>query len=230
MESLRTQMTRDRNGGRRGGAALCVALSLAVSPGCVTLGPVSPAREAPTAAACQVAATWSNQVVSTPDPAHRGEPVLGLAGRVYLFGPSLDAPVVGDGSLVVDLYDDTHPPRSNPPLPMEEWRLDRDTLKRLLRRDAIGWGYTVFLPWGTYRPDVSRVHLKVCYTPAQGTPLYASSAPLTLNREGALGLAFAPVAPTGRGAAAAGTAALPAGRGASAAAPAGPPPATAVTH
>ena len=105
----------------------------------------------------------------------------GLVGRIYLFGPDVGAPLVGDGSLVADLYDDTAGPAPKGARPLEEWQFDRQTLKRLQRRDAIGWGYTVFLPWATCKPEITRVHLKVRYVPSKGTPLYAASSPMTLG-------------------------------------------------
>jgi hypothetical protein len=135
--------------------------------------------------AAQVIAMWCNQVATTPDPAHNGEPLKGLAGRVYLFGPNIDSPVTGDGSMVVDLYTEAadHGPPVQSSAPLEEWRFDRDTLHRLLRRDAVGWGYTLFLPWSTYRPDINHVYLKVRYDPRTSGPLFASTARVTLNRD-----------------------------------------------
>jgi len=134
---------------------------------------------------CQLVAAWSPEVRFTPDPARRGEPTPGIAGRVYLFGQEINRPLQGAGCLVVDLYDAT-PGKEKPGAPLEEWRFDRDTLKRLERRDAIGWGYTIFLPWGTYSPDITSVQLRLCYTPLKGTPLYAHSASVTLNRNDVL--------------------------------------------
>src|SRR5262249_44153575 len=62
-----------------------------------------------------------------------------------------------------------------------KWSLDKDTLKRLQRHDTIGDGYTLFLPWGTYRPDIDKVHLNVTYTPTKGTPLYSASSTIALG-------------------------------------------------
>jgi hypothetical protein len=130
---------------------------------------------------CQVVAAWIPEVAFTPDPTHGGAPTPGIAGRVYLFGPEIDFPRAGDGSLVVDLYDNTAAGRKD--VPLEEWRIDSETLKRLRRRDAVGWGYTVFLPWGTYKPEINRVQLRLRYEPAKGNPLYADSSTLVLNRD-----------------------------------------------
>jgi hypothetical protein len=166
-----------------------VAVMLLGSCGCVAVDSFVLDAGAPPGPepAAQVIAMWCNQVATTPDPAHNGEPVTGLAGRVYLFGPTIDCPVTGDGSLVVDLYTEPseHAAPAQPAAPLEEWRLDRDTLHRLLRRDAVGWGYTLFLPWSTYRPDINHVYLKVRYDPRTGGSLYAASARITLNRDAA---------------------------------------------
>src|SRR5581483_612242 len=64
---------------------------------------------------------------------------------------------------------------------LEEWRIDSDTLKRLGKRDMLGWGYTLFLPWSTYRPDVGQVRMKLAYVPVKGTPIFSESV-VTLNR------------------------------------------------
>lgn len=130
---------------------------------------------------CQVAATWSNQIVYTPDPVHNGVPSPGFAGRLYLFGEPVGAPLVGDGSLVVDLYDETNAGPDRPAVHLEEWQIDKDSLKRLLKRDPFGAGYTLFLPWGTCRPGVTKVSLKTRYERPGSTPLYAPNSTITLN-------------------------------------------------
>jgi hypothetical protein len=165
----------------------------ALGAGCVTTGSTPTVSDAPPAGIpCQVVATWQPNVMYTPDPARGGISAPGLAGRLYLFGPEIDFPMGSDGSAVVDLYDMTHDPSA--PVMLERWNIDKETLKRLAKKDAIGWGYTLFLPWGSYRPDVSRVLLKVCYEPQKGTPLYAESSPVTLTNAGAAGPTGMPVA------------------------------------
>jgi hypothetical protein len=159
-----------------------LALLAFSSAGCVTMDPISSlTKVAVSKPACQVVVTWFPEVVFTPDPAHKGEPAPGLAGRVYLFGPEIGAPLVGDGSIVVDLYEDAPAAKARPPVPLEEWRLDRDTLARLKRKDAVGWGYTIFLPWGTYKPEITHVHLRLRYDPVGGSPLYAEGSPMILK-------------------------------------------------
>jgi hypothetical protein len=153
---------------------------LAQAAGCVLSKPVLAPEEKPVTPATQAAATWESRVVFTPDPAHNGAATPGLAGRLYLFAADSGFPVVGDGSVVVDLYDDTPLACGGQAKMIEKWCIDRDTLKRLVRKDMIGQGYTLFLPWGTYKPEINQVHLMVCYTPQKGTPLYAPSSTITL--------------------------------------------------
>lgn len=171
---------------RRGGLflALCVLPCALCLAGCVSTGSfVNLLGEGPNSVPCQVVAAWNPGVVYTPDSAHGGAELPGLVGRIYLFGSEIGCPLTGDGSLVVDLYDDTAGPAGPEAHPLEEWQLDQDALKRLQRRDAVGWGYTVFLPWATYKPEINRVHLKVRYVPPKGFPLYAASSPITLGEK-----------------------------------------------
>jgi hypothetical protein len=162
-------------------AAACLLLALLLQAGCVTLGsfPLNKGTP-PTGPACHVVATWHNQVVYTPDPTHGGNPTPGLAGRLYLLGPDIAFPVAGDGSLVVDLYNDAPAAAGAAPVLLEEWRIDKDTLRRLLQRDTVGWGYTLFLPWGSYKPEITHVHVQLRYQPLNGAPLYSNSSTMTL--------------------------------------------------
>src|SRR5262245_38479506 len=91
-----------------------------------------------TVQACQIAAKWEPNVLFLPDPSRDGARNPGIAGRVYLFGVEAGTPLVGNGCLAVDLYDDTQP---GGPVLVERWNIDSDTLRRLLTRDFLGWGY-----------------------------------------------------------------------------------------
>jgi hypothetical protein len=167
----------------RGIAALPV-LAFVWAAGCVSLDSFLTGKEQPpTGPVSAVMAFWNNEVDYAPDPTHNGQPNPGLVGRVYLLGPTMDLPLACEGGLVVDLYDETHVPMMQQKLPLEEWRIDKDTLQRLLRRDHIGWGYTVFLPWGTYRPEIGQVGLKVRFEPVHATPVYTDSS-LTIHKTG----------------------------------------------
>jgi hypothetical protein len=168
------------HGGVRAGLPGLALVFLAC--GCVTMGGTVPdkAKEKPPCGTpCQAVATWQPHVLFAPDPVRMGLSAPGLTGRFYLFGgEQVDCTMVADGKLVVDLYDLSAGAAKQ--VLLEKWIFDKDTNKRLVRKDAIGWGFTLFLPWGTYRPDISMVQLKAHFEPEKGTPLYAEAAPLTL--------------------------------------------------
>jgi hypothetical protein len=172
--------------GRRllGQAALLAALALAAGSGCVATGTfLSPGEPAPSGGVCQVVATWQPQVVFIADSTHGGAPTPGFAGRLYLFGEEVGTPKVGDGSASIDLYDRTPCRTGGQPVLIEQWNVDRDTLKRVLRKDVIGWGYTLVLPWATIKPEIQEVELKLRYVPPRGAPLFAESHAIALNPE-----------------------------------------------
>jgi hypothetical protein len=164
--------------------ATVIAPMMILMCGCVGME-TSPMGAAPPAAGvpCQVVATWQSQVCITHDPAHNGADTPTLVGRVYLFGPEIKYPMTGAGTLVVDLYEGAVAPGSAA-APLEEFRYDPATMAKLLRRDAIGWGYTVPFMWSTYRPDVTHVQMKVRYELAKGAPLYAESASMAIDNPG----------------------------------------------
>jgi hypothetical protein len=153
---------------------------LALSGGCVLLDSdkSESLKPPPPGDAFQVIATWQNHVQFTPDPTRAGEPGPGLAGRLYLFGKQIDFPLTGKGQLVVDLFDES----SGEAVLQEEWRIDPITLDRLLRKDVLGWGYTLFLPWKNYRPDICKIRMRCRYEPDKGAPLFCET-PVTLASE-----------------------------------------------
>jgi hypothetical protein len=165
--------------------ALIVALVL-LATGCVTTQPWTSSNEtAP--AVCQVHGFWDGRIQETQDIVNGGQPLRGLAGRVYLFGPQFGVPVKGgDGTIAVDLYDVSNTQPGAQPKRLERWQFDAANLNNLLRKDKIGWGYTLFLPWSTITPDISRIQLNVCYTPAKGTPLYGEPTPISLRNQATL--------------------------------------------
>ena len=174
MASPSTRLTRLATGG-------LFLLALCAAPGCLVLDKCkSCAGIAPPASPpCQVVTTWSHQVHFAPDPVRNGVPGPGLVGRLYLFDEQVKDPLVGDGGIFVELFDDSGPQPGG--VKIEEWHIDKDTLKRLAKKDTFGWGYTLFLPWGSYRPDLNKVHLALRYDPEKGSPLFAEPAPLILD-------------------------------------------------
>jgi hypothetical protein len=151
---------------------MAVALAAAASAGCASTG-WALLGDRPEAV-CQVVATWRPNVLFTPDPTKNGKMLPGIAGRLYLFGPEISYPLVGDGSLVVELYD----VEKGEPEFLERWEIDPATLARLGKRDMIGFGYTVYLPWAKVSPDLTKltkVKLRARYQPAKGSPMFTEN-------------------------------------------------------
>jgi hypothetical protein len=167
------------------GALLTLSATLS---GCVTTETVQRPKELspPPGAISQVHAIWENRVMVTQDVVNNGAPLLGLGGRIYLFGDQVGYPQVSNGAAIVELADLTHADAQHPPKVLERWEIDKATLQRLLKKDTIGWGYTIFLPWGTYRPDITQVQLQVRYLPEKGLPLFSPPAMVALRKDGDL--------------------------------------------
>lgn len=151
-----------------------VVLLAALPAGCVSSGMnfLWPGEgQAASGAACQVVATWQNNVLQVPDSTKGGQLMPGFAGRVYLFGSNIDFPVVAEGSLIVDLVDETYDPATW----VERWNIDAETFQRLMKKDIIGCGYTIFLPSKEYRPEMTKVRLRTCFQPVKGAPIYTEN-------------------------------------------------------
>jgi hypothetical protein len=172
----------------RRAAAIILLLVSGMSVGCITMPVLHWRQETPPSGpVTRIVATWENQVIYTPDSVNGGRDLPGLAARLYLFSGDTGFPVQGDGAVQVDLYDVTNlPPGQQPKFPLERWNYDRDNLKRLLRKDMIGYGYTIFLPWSTYQPEINQVRLVVSYVPEKGAPVYAPQFTMALNSPAAV--------------------------------------------
>ena len=149
--------------------------------GCISLPQWTSSKEAaPTGPVHQVHATWEPYVVVTEDPVNNGAPLPGLAGRVYLFGPIMGYPLEGNGKLDVALWDVSKGQESY----LDGMSFDKFNLRKLFRKDAVGWGYSLFLPTNKLDANVTRVKVKLRYVPETGTALYAPESTLTLLRDG----------------------------------------------
>jgi hypothetical protein len=154
-----------------------------LSAGCVTNQPWLANKDVAAPAVCEAQVLWDARVQITQDVMNGGRPLPGLAGRLYLFGSELGMPVKGDGTVAVDLYDVSKAQPGIEPKRLERWQFDPISLNKLLRKDKIGWGYTLFLPSGTLTPEITRVQLKLCYTPSKGTPLYPEPTTISLHNQ-----------------------------------------------
>ena len=124
---------------------------------------------------------WDNRVRITEDSANGGAPLHGMAGRLFLFNE--DTSVEAHGRVVVQMLDLTNPVAGQQPNKLGEWSIPAENLKQLKRKDPIGEGYTLFLPWDTYDARVRQVQLQVCYLPEKGAPRYSSPTKVTLQSE-----------------------------------------------
>jgi hypothetical protein len=121
---------------------------------------------------CQIVCTWQNTVHFVPDTTKGGKPIPGLLGRLYLFGREVGYPLLAEGTLSVDLYDET----TDKPVLQERWVLDPQTMAKLTKTDMIGPGYTVFLPWSQYRESTTKVRLRAGFqTPKGAAPIYTEN-------------------------------------------------------
>ncbi|MEZ6143148.1 MAG: hypothetical protein R3B84_21500 [Zavarzinella sp.] len=135
--------------------------------------------------AARVSVAWNNKVIYAPDPTRGGEDQPGLLARVYVFGVDETAPLRGNGSFVIDLFDQSPKGGSSARL-LEQWRIDAATASRFLRRDLIGEGYTLFLPWSTYHVDITRVNMIVRYTDLENRSLLAQPEVLNIDHSATL--------------------------------------------
>jgi len=166
-----------------------IGLAALFTTGCVSFdkawlgmreGDVTPISQAHT--------RWENHIVVIEDAVNNGRPVAGMAGRLYFFGPEVLQPLKGKGAVTVDLFDATGAAPGPQSQPLVHVDFDAKSLDRLYHKDGFGWGYTLFIPWETYRPDVLRVLLRVRYAPDKGTPIYAPPSTITLRNEGTVAI------------------------------------------
>jgi hypothetical protein len=166
----------------RAGTALA-GLVLALASGCANTGQLMTALtgEKPAPPVAQVGAMWGEHVITGVDPAHAGAPMYGLIGRVYLWPADMKQNLLADGKLVVELYATPPEQPQAPPVRMELWEIKKDVLNSVnLRTDGGGPGYSLSLPWPSYRPDITQVYMRVRYEPERGMPVESRS-PLALN-------------------------------------------------
>ena len=131
-----------------------------------------------------VEARWDNRVRTAPDSVNGGRTLAGMAGRVYLFNDETSKAVDASGRLVVQMNDVTNVKPGQTAPCIGEYTFDPATLKRLKRSDGIGDGYTLFLPWESYSPNVRRVEMRVCYVPDEkGTPHFGEPSVFDLKSE-----------------------------------------------
>lgn len=174
-------------------AALATFFTL-TAPGCALKERRSSSSTTPPAAAVptvkppkaqgppmEMLANWHKQVQVAMDPVSQS-PIAAITGRLYLFDATGGHPIGGDGNLTVELYEHSANSKDKPKL-LEAWRFDADALKQCAKIDNLGYGYSLALPWSTYRPEINKIHMVVKYEPKEGTPLATMSHVISLDHD-----------------------------------------------
>ena len=130
-----------------------------------------------------VLSTWDSRVRITQDTVNGGIPLPGIAGRLYLLNGDSGNAVDATGTIWVQMHDVSAAAAGAGAPKVAEWRFDAASLKVLKRKDGIAEGYTLFLPWETYRADVRKVQLQVCYVPEGGAPYFGEPTTMALQAE-----------------------------------------------
>lgn len=132
--------------------------------------------------ATEIGVGWRNRIAHLPDPARSGTPGPGLVGQMFLFGGAKLDFVDADGTLTVDLIDETP---GKPPAKAERWQFNKELLLKMRTTDeTFGRSYVLFLPWPAYRPDITRVRISARYDPddaRNGHTLFSPPAVITLD-------------------------------------------------
>jgi hypothetical protein len=150
---------------RLGVLALLVLVS--ASTGCVSMPKLLWEGTAPEPV-CNLLPMWQNHPCEVPDTVNGGKPMVGLAGKLYLMDKDNVHSLAAEGRLVVEMYDET----SGTSVPVERWDIHPNDLRRLGKKDMLGWTYIVFLPSQGLRPEMARVRLRTSFHPEKGTVVY----------------------------------------------------------
>ena len=153
---------------------LALPLVAALAMGCVTTqGGGFWMTEKPTELCPnQMVCVWQNSIMTVPDTTRGGQPLVGLAGRVYFFGEQLDFPKLCSGALGVSVIDES----SDKAVMIDHIEVDPETLKRLAKKDFLGEGYTVFIPLTKYKEGMSKLRLRTAFkAPTAKGPIFSDN-------------------------------------------------------
>jgi len=123
---------------------------------------------------------WDDHVHVTSNTQNHTAALPGLAGRIWLQGEEAKQMEEARGKIVIELYDMTGGPNATPK-PLVGVTYGRNDLPQFKRKDLVGDGYTLFVPWESYRPDVKEVKLLVYYMPDKGPMKQGNEVTMTLR-------------------------------------------------
>ena len=108
----------------------------------------------------RLTASWNNKVIYAPDPTHGGNPIPGLMGKLWVFGPDEAVPLSMDGEIFVGAWDNSQTANGGEPVLLEVWHINPEAVKKIRRRDFIGGeAYNLFLPWTQYHVDLKQINV-----------------------------------------------------------------------
>lgn len=135
--------------------------------------------------ASRLTAAWNNKVTYAPDPTHGGEPVPGLVGKLWLFGPDEAIPLAIDGEVFVGAWDcspQTKQANDGQPKLLEVWHFDPAAVRKLRRSDFMGGeAYNLFLPSSQYTVDLRQVNIIARFNGADGRHVVSRPETVTLD-------------------------------------------------
>jgi hypothetical protein len=122
---------------------------------------------------------WSDAVIRAGNV-----PVAqGFAAKVYLFGTESPAPVTAPGSFTVYAFDDGsgHGPGAAHVKPIKTWEFQESQLRPLVKKDAVGWSYPLWLPLSPPADSERRHSLILCFNAADGRRTLSQTTLVTLR-------------------------------------------------
>ncbi len=136
--------------------------------------------------AARLTAAFNNKVIYAPDPTRGGALMPGMLGRLYIFSTDEGVPIAPPGELLVDLFDNSPAANGGQPKLLEVWHIDAASFAKFRKRDIIGEGYSLFLPWSTYHIDIKQVNMVVRFTGADGRVLLSPPEGLAIDHAATL--------------------------------------------
>jgi hypothetical protein len=125
---------------------------------------------------------WRDRVEYLPDPTKNGAMGAGIVGQMFLYDREMKF-VNADGSLTIEMYDESHRIPGVEPKFLGKWTFSKDVIRQLITVDE-RWGksYALFLPWPDYKADISRVRLAGRYEQDGGHTVYIQPSTVTFNQ------------------------------------------------
>lgn len=176
MEPLRTQVIVSRRAMLTG-----MAMAAFAPVACLSKHFARKEEAKPVAQQGRLVSAWENKVTYAPDTSRGGAVFPGLNCRVYLFGPDMAVPIVGDGMLRVTFHEASRKSGSGEGKITDIVDISPESLRLFVKRDFVGDGYTIFIPWFNYRPEISDVFILLEYHAANGEVLRHQSGTFTVD-------------------------------------------------